>query len=95
MAATCTVLSFASVIRAVRIVQPCGCDIGRSELPRDTIETELHVSGSRRGEYGLNYWSDNDMSSLVVDTEGQMARFVAKTQRVHTYVLCHQYQLKV
>ena len=84
MAATCTVLSFASVIQAVHIVQLCGCEVGRSDLPKNTIETEPHVSGSRRGEYGLNYWSDNDISSLVVDTEGQMARFVAKTQRVCT-----------
>ena len=27
----------------------------------------------------LSYLSDDDLSSLVVDAEGQMARFVAKT----------------
>ena len=42
----------------------------------------LHVSGSRRGEYGLSHLSDDDLSSLAVDAEGQMARFVAKTLRV-------------
>ena len=39
----------------------------------------LHVPGSRRGEYALSYSSDNDPSSLAVDAEGQMARFVTKT----------------
>ena len=42
----------------------------------------LHVPGSRRGEYALSYSSDNDPSSLAVDAEGQMARFVTKTLRV-------------
>ena len=28
-------------------------------------------------EYGLNYLSDDDISSFVVDVEGQVARFVA------------------
>ena len=37
---------------------------------------------SRRGEYALSYSSDDDPSSLVVDVEGQMARFVTKTLRV-------------
>ena len=37
---------------------------------------------SRIGEYNLSYLSDNDLSSLVVDAEGQMARFVAKTLTV-------------
>ena len=42
----------------------------------------LRVSGSRRGEYALSYSSDDDPSSLAVDAEGQMARFVTKTLRV-------------
>ena len=42
----------------------------------------LCVSGSRRGEYALSYSSGNDPSSLAVDVEGQMARFVTKTLRV-------------
>ena len=42
----------------------------------------MHVSVSRRGEYGLSYSSDDDLSSLAVDAEGQMAGFVAKTLRV-------------
>ena len=42
----------------------------------------LRFSGSRRGEYALSYSSDDDPSSLAVDTEGQMARFVTKTLRV-------------
>ena len=36
----------------------------------------LCVSGSRRGECALSYLSDDDPSSLAVDAEGQMARFV-------------------
>ena len=42
----------------------------------------LHVSGSRRGEYALSYLSDDDPSSLAVDVEGQIARFVTITSRV-------------
>ena len=42
----------------------------------------LRVSGSRRGKYALSYSSDDDPSSLAVDAEGQMARFVAKTLSV-------------
>ena len=42
----------------------------------------LRVSGSRRGKYALSYSSDNDLSSLAVDAEGQMARFVTKTLKV-------------
>ena len=42
----------------------------------------LHVSGSRRGKYALSYSSDDDLSSLAVDVEGQMARFVTKTLKV-------------
>ena len=42
----------------------------------------LHISESRRGEYALRYSSDDDPSSLAVDAEGQMARFVTKTLRV-------------
>ena len=49
------------------------------------------VSGSRRGEYGLSYWNDDDLSSLVVDVERQMARFVAKTLRVCSRLLVLTY----
>ena len=42
----------------------------------------LRVSRSRRGEYAFSYSSDDDPSSLAVDAEGQMARFVTKTLRV-------------
>ena len=42
----------------------------------------LRISGSRRGGYALSYWSNDDPSSLSVDAEGQMARFVTKTLRV-------------
>ena len=42
----------------------------------------LCVSRSRRGEYALSYLSDDDPSSLAVDAEGQMVRFVTKTLRV-------------
>ena len=34
------------------------------------------------GEYALSYSSDDDPSSLAVDVEGQMTRFVTKTLRV-------------
>ena len=34
------------------------------------------------GESGLSYSSDDDQYSLVLDTEGQMDKFVAKTLRV-------------
>ena len=39
----------------------------------------LRVSGNRRGGYGLNYSSNDDLLSWVVDAEGQMARFVGRT----------------
>ena len=42
----------------------------------------LHVSGGSREEYGLSYSSESDLSSLVLDVEGQMAIFVAKTLRM-------------
>ena len=42
----------------------------------------LCVSGSRREEYGLSYSSDDDLSSLAVDAEHHVSRFVAKTLRV-------------
>ena len=47
---------------------------------RDATEAECCVS--RRGEYALSYLSDDGPSSLVVDAEGQMARFVTITLRV-------------
>ena len=34
------------------------------------------------GERSLSYSSNDDLSSLAVDEEGQMARFVAKILRV-------------
>ena len=40
------------------------------------LDWVLRVSGSRRGEYGLG---NDDLSSLAVDVEGHLARFVAKT----------------
>ena len=51
----------------------------------------LRVSGSRRGEYGFGYSSDDDLSSLAVDAEGQMARFVAKTLRVGSVLVILTY----
>ena len=41
----------------------------------------LCAPGSRRGEYALSYSSDNDPSSLAVDAEGQMARFVMNASK--------------
>ena len=46
---------------------------------RDAIETKHWFLG---GEYALSNSSDDDPSSLAVDAEGQMARFVTKTLRV-------------
>ena len=40
----------------------------------------LRVSESGRGEYGWSYSSDDDLSSSVVDAEGQMAIFMAKSE---------------
>ena len=40
--------------------------MGRSDLPKAAIETERCISESRRGEYGLNYSSDNDLSHIAV-----------------------------
>ena len=37
------------------------------------------VSRSRREEYGWSYSSNDDLSSLVVDAERRMAKFLAKT----------------
>ena len=37
------------------------------------METECCVFQGRRGKYGLRY---DDLSSLVIDAEGQMVRFV-------------------
>ena len=50
---------------------------------RAAVETKcVCVSDRGRGEYGLNYLSDNDLSSLAVDAEGEMTRFAAKTLKV-------------
>ena len=38
--------------------------------------------GAEEGEYGLSYLSDDDLSSLAVDVEGQKARFMAKNLSV-------------
>ena len=47
---------------------------------RDAIETECCMFlGAGEGNM---YLSDDDPSSLAVDAEGQMARFVTKTLRV-------------
>ena len=46
----------------------------------------LRVSGSRRGKYALSYSSDDDLLSLAVDAEGQMARFMTKTLSVVDYL---------
>ena len=37
----------------------------------------------------MNCSSINDLSSLVVDAEDQMARFVAKTYRVYSRLVVH------
>ena len=42
----------------------------------------MRVYWRRKGEYALSYSSDDDPSSLAVDAEGQLARFVTKTLRV-------------
>ena len=51
----------------------------------------LHVSGSRKGEHALSYSRDDDLSSLAVDVEGQMARFVTKTLRVYSRLVVLTY----
>ena len=50
---------------------------------RDANEAEHCVFlGAGEGNMALSYSSNDDSSSLVVDVEGQMARFVTKTLRV-------------
>ena len=50
---------------------------------RDATEAKRCVFlGAGEGIYALSYLSDDDPSSLAVDAEGQMARFVTKTLRV-------------
>ena len=50
---------------------------------RDVNEAECCVFlGAGEGNTPLSYTSDNDSLSLVVDAEGQMARFVTKTLSV-------------
>ena len=44
----------------------------------------LRVFGSRREEYGWSYSSDDVQSSLAVDAEPQMAKFLAKTLKVYS-----------
>ena len=46
---------------------------------------------SRIGEYKLSYSSNDDLSSLVVDAEGQMARFVAKILTVSSRLVILMY----
>ena len=50
---------------------------------RDVNEAECCVFlGAGEGNTPLSYTSDDDSLSLVVDAEGQMARFVTITLRV-------------
>ena len=42
------------------------------------LRQALRASENRKREYGLNYSSDDDLSSLAACVEGQMASFVAK-----------------
>ena len=57
--------------------------LGRSDLLKSCHrDRALRVSGRRRGEYGLSNLREDELSSLAVDVEGQMARFVARTLRV-------------
>ena len=82
---------------SVHIVWHCiinSCEVGRSDLSKGCYwDRTLCIYGSRRGKYGLSYSNDNDVPSLAVDVEGQMARFVAKTLKVcsglDVYVLMH------
>ena len=48
-------------------------------------------SEQERGIYALSYLSDDDPSSLAVDTESQMARFVTKILRVCSGVVVLTY----
>ena len=47
--------------------------------------------GARKGNMNSSYSSDDDSSSLAVDAEGQMARFVAKTFRVFSGIVILTY----
>ena len=55
-----------------------GCEVGRSDLPKTVIQTKCCMFIGA-GERNMRYLSDNDLLSLVIDAEGQMARFVAQT----------------
>ena len=63
------------------------CEVGRSDLPRTAIETKCCMFLGA-GERNMRYLSDNDLLSLVIDAEGQMARFVAKTLKVCSGIIC-------
>ena len=69
MAATCKLLSFATVI--LDVSPYClfhGCEVGRSNWPEGYHwDQTLRIFGSRKEEYGLNYLSNDNPSSLVID----------------------------
>ena len=84
--ATCKHLSYASIILAVSVYCLALCQPyiteGRSDLLKSCHRDQaLHVSGRRRGEYGLSNLREDELSSLAVDA-GQMTIFVARTLRV-------------
>ena len=64
-----------------------GCEVGRSDLPKTVIQTKCCMFIGA-GERNMRYLSDNDLLSLVIDAEGQMARFVAKTLKVCSGIIC-------
>ena len=76
------------------VVQLCvvaGCEVSRSDLLKHAMS--LTVSWSRRGEYGLNYLSDDDIS-LAFDTKRQLARFVPETLGVSSGLVVPQFHEK-
>ena len=82
MAIACKLLNFAGVLYYQWL-----WSIGRSDLPRTAIETKCCMFLGA-GERNMRYLSDNDLLSLVIDAEGQMARFVAKTLKVCSGIIC-------
>ena len=64
-----------------------GCEVGRSDLPRTVVQTK-YCMFIGAGERNMRYLSDNDLLSSVIDAEGQMARFVAKTLKVCSGIIC-------
>ena len=47
--------------------------------------------GAGVGKYGLSYSSDNDLSYLEVDADGQIAKFVDETLRVCSALVVQTY----